>query len=84
MGASVSDDGHDAPPTCAPEASRTAKGTPLITVLPIERGEAIASVLAVRTEAFDAEAEATQFLVLMTRGSFVKKTPLAAFASISR
>jgi len=59
-----------------PLASRTAKGTPVVQLLPIPREEQITSVLQVT-----AFAEEVQ-LVMLTCGGFIKRTPLSAFANI--
>jgi DNA gyrase subunit A len=59
-----------------PVCSRAAKGTPVVQLLPIPREEQITSLLAV--SAFD---DATQLLML-TRGGFIKRTRLSAFANI--
>ncbi|QEY30989.1 DNA gyrase subunit A [Synechococcus sp. RSCCF101] len=59
-----------------PICSRTAKGTPVVQLLPIPREEAITSVLAV------SEFEADVHLLMLTRGGFIKRTPLSAFANI--
>jgi len=59
-----------------PVCSRTARGTPVVQLLPIPREEAITSLLAV--SAFD---DAVQ-LVMLTSGGFIKRTRLSAFANI--
>jgi len=59
-----------------PISSRTAKGTPVVQLLPIPREEAITSLLAVSE--FDADVQ----LLMLTRGGFIKRTPLSAFANI--
>jgi DNA gyrase subunit A len=59
-----------------PLSSRAAKGTPIVQLLPIPRDEAITSLLAV--SAFEDEVQ----LVMLTRGGFIKRTPLSAFANI--
>mmetsp|Transcript_23829 Transcript_23829/g.56251 ORF Transcript_23829/g.56251 Transcript_23829/m.56251 type:complete len:1080 (+) Transcript_23829:22-3261(+) len=60
-----------------PKASRTAKGSPLPSVLPIEIGQVVTAVLPVQE--FDTES----FLVLATKQGMIKKTPLNAFEKIS-
>merc|ERR1712093_364283 len=60
-----------------PQCSRTAKGTPIVQLLPIPREEAITSLLSVSS--FDDE----NYLLMLTRGGFIKRTPLSAFSKIS-
>ena len=59
-----------------PLCSRSAKGTPVVQLLPIPREEAITSLLSVR--AFDD----TMQLVMLTSGGYIKRTRLSAFANI--
>lgn len=59
-----------------PLCSRTAKGTPIVQLLPIPREEAITSLLSV--SAFDDDAQ----LLMLTGGGYVKRTPLSGFANI--
>ncbi|WP_269606293.1 DNA gyrase subunit A [Prochlorococcus marinus] len=59
-----------------PQCSRTAKGTPIVQLLPIPREEAITSLLSVST--FDDE----NYLLMLTRGGYIKRTPLSAFSKI--
>jgi DNA gyrase subunit A len=59
-----------------PVASRTAKGIPLVQMLPIPREEKITSVVPV--DAFTDN----EYLVMLTTKGFVKKTALAAFSNI--
>jgi len=59
-----------------PLCSRTAKGTPIVQLLPIPREEQITSLLAVSEFAEDA------VLVMLTSGGFIKRTRLSAFANI--
>ena len=59
-----------------PIASRAAKGTPVVQLLPIPREEQITSLLAV--SAFEEDVQ----LVMLTSGGFIKRTPLSAFANI--
>ena len=60
------------------ESSRTAKGTALVNVVPVDLKDDITALLAV--EKF----EPKQFLVMASRHGVVKKTPLEAFASIRK
>lgn len=59
-----------------PQCSRTAKGTPIVQLLPIPREEAITSLLSVTS--FDDET----YLLMLTRGGFIKRTPLSSFSKI--
>ena len=59
-----------------PQCSRTAKGTPIVQLLPIPREEAITSLLSVTS--FDEDT----FLLMLTKGGFIKRTPLSAFSKI--
>ncbi|MBU6229730.1 MAG: DNA gyrase subunit A [Cyanobacteria bacterium REEB459] len=59
-----------------PEGSRAARGVPMVQMLPIPVEESITSVLAVR------EFSDEDYLVMLTRGGYVKKTTLSAFSNI--
>ncbi|NJM66245.1 MAG: DNA gyrase subunit A [Acaryochloris sp. RU_4_1] len=59
-----------------PVSSRTARGVPLVQLLPIPRQEKITSVIPV------SEFSEDEYLVMMTVGGFIKKTALAAFSNI--
>ncbi|ELR98265.1 DNA topoisomerase (ATP-hydrolyzing) subunit A [Gloeocapsa sp. PCC 73106] len=59
-----------------PIASRIARGTPIIQMLPIDTGEKITSMVAV-TEFTD-----DQYLIMLTRQGLIKKTALSAFSHI--
>jgi len=59
-----------------PVGSRTAKGTPVVQLLPIPREEQITSLLAV--SAFEDNIQ----LLMLTSGGFIKRTRLSAFANI--
>ncbi|MEB3172552.1 MAG: DNA gyrase subunit A, partial [Cyanobacteriota bacterium] len=59
-----------------PISSRSAKGTPIVQLLPIPREEQITSLLAVSEFAEDA------VLVMLTSGGYIKRTRLSAFANI--
>lgn len=58
-----------------PEASRTAKGTAIINLLPIEQGEKITAVIPVK------EFKEEQFMFMATNKGTVKKTNLTDFDS---
>ncbi len=57
-----------------PEASRTARGRPIVNLLPLEEGERINAVLPVREFSED------YYLFFATAGGTVKKTPLSEFS----
>ncbi len=59
-----------------PQCSRSAKGTPVVQLLPIPREEAITSLLALSS--FDEDT----YLLMLTKGGFIKRTSLAAFSKI--
>jgi len=59
-----------------PMCSRTARGTPIVQLLPIPREELITSLLAVG--AFEDDL----VLVMLTSGGYIKRTRLSAFANI--
>ena len=59
-----------------PLSSRTAKGTPSVQLLPIPREEEITSLLSV--ESFEND----NYLLMLTKGGFIKRTPLSAFSKI--
>jgi DNA gyrase subunit A len=59
-----------------PAASRTAKGLPLVQMLPIPRHEKITSVVPV------SEFSDNEYLVMLTQKGFIKKTALTAFSHI--
>lgn len=59
-----------------PAASRTSRGTPIVQMLPIPRDEKITSIVPV------SEFSSDEYLVMLTRGGFIKKTELAAFSNI--
>ncbi|HEY8449343.1 MAG TPA: DNA gyrase C-terminal beta-propeller domain-containing protein, partial [Bacillota bacterium] len=61
-----------------PEASRTARGTALVNLIEVEKGEHITTVMPVRD--FDDE----HAVLMATRQGIVKKTNLAEFAHIRR
>ena len=57
-----------------PQAGRTARGKPIVNLLPLEEGERINAVLPVREFAED------KFVFMATTNGTVKKTPLSGFA----
>ncbi len=59
-----------------PAASRTARGTPLVQMLPISKEEKITSIVPV------IEFSEDQFLIMLTAKGNIKKTALSAFKSI--
>lgn len=60
-----------------PTGSRTAKGTPIPSVLPIKSGDIVNSFLPVSDFSED------EFIVLVTECGWIKKTPLAAFDKLT-
>ncbi len=59
-----------------PQCSRSAKGTPVVQLLPIPREEAITSLLSVSS--FDDDNQ----LLMLTKGGFIKRTSVSAFSKI--
>ncbi len=59
-----------------PIGSRTSRGTPIVQMLPIPREEKITSVVPVT------EFTSDEYLVMLTKGGYIKKTELAAFSNI--
>jgi DNA gyrase subunit A len=59
-----------------PQCSRTAKGTPVVQLLPIPREELITSLLAVSEFNDDTD------LLMLTQGGYIKRTRLSAFSNI--
>jgi DNA gyrase subunit A len=59
-----------------PSSSRTARGVPIVQMLPIPRDEKITSMVPV------SEFSSDEYLVMLTKGGFIKKTELAAFSNI--
>jgi DNA gyrase subunit A len=67
---------YSVPAYRVPICSRTAKGTPIVQLLPIPREEAITSLVSV--SAFDDDVQ----LLMLTSGGYVKRTRLSAFSNI--
>ena len=59
-----------------PQCSRSAKGTPVVQLLPIPREESITSLLSVSS--FDDD----KHLLMLTKGGFIKRTSVSAFSKI--
>jgi DNA gyrase subunit A len=59
-----------------PAGSRTSRGVPIVQMLPIPRDEKITSVVPVSEFTND------EYLVMLTKGGYIKKTELAAFSNI--
>jgi DNA gyrase subunit A len=57
-----------------PQASRGSRGKPIVNLLPLEEGERINAVLAIKDYAEDS------FVFMATSGGTVKKTPLSQFS----
>ena len=58
-----------------PLASRTARGRPIVNILPLESDERITAILPVR------EYEDDKFIIMATASGTVKKTPLTAYSN---
>ena len=61
-----------------PEFSRTAKGLPIINLLPIEQGEKINSIVSI------SQNEDFKYLFFATKNGIVKKTPIEEFNNIRK
>ena len=62
-----------------PDASRTAKGTPIQNILEaMQAGERLTALVALR------DTSSAEHLVMATRKGFIKKTPLAEYANVRR
>lgn len=59
-----------------PAASRTARGVPIVQMLPISHAEKITSIVPV------SEFTENEYLVMLTRRGYIKKTTIAAFSNI--
>lgn len=59
-----------------PQASRTARGKPIVNILPLEEGERITAILPV------SEFSEDKFIFMATGDGTVKKTSLASFANV--
>lgn len=59
-----------------PVASRTARGVPIVQMLPISHEEKITSIIAVSEFTDD------EYLVMLTQKGYIKKTQLSAFSNI--
>lgn len=59
-----------------PAASRTSRGAPIVQMLPIPKEEKITSIVPV------SEFTSDEYLVMLTKGGYIKKTELAAFSNI--
>ncbi len=59
-----------------PAGSRTSRGVPIVQMLPVPQNEKITSVVPV------SEFTSDEYLVMLTRGGYIKKTELAAFSNI--
>jgi DNA gyrase subunit A len=61
-----------------PEGGRTARGLPIVNVLPIGQDESVTAVIPVTK--FDEES----YLIMLTRNAFIKKVQLSDFGNIRR
>ena len=64
-----------------PEASRTAKGTPIVNLLQLQTGEFVTAAFPIGK---DVGGEDEGYLVLCTRNGVIKKTPLSDFSNIRK
>ena len=55
-----------------PEASRTARGTAIVNILPLEQGESVTAVVTTR------EFESSEYLMMVTRNGTIKRIPFIA------
>ncbi len=62
-----------------PSHSRTARGVPIVQMLPIGSDEKITSIIAYKEEQV---ATSPYYLIMLTEKGYIKKTPLAAFKNI--
>jgi DNA gyrase subunit A len=61
-----------------PDASRQARGTALVNLLTLPPGEVITAVMPVR------KLKTEEFLVMVTKKGYIKKTPLSDFGNVRR
>lgn len=61
-----------------PEAGRNAKGTPIINLLELEKGEEISAVIPVKNF------EENEYLVMVTKSGVIKKTPAQNYNNIRK
>ena len=61
-----------------PEASRTARGTAIVNVLPLEAGESVTAVVTTR------EFQADEYLMMVTRNGTIKRMPFNALKTNRR
>lgn len=61
-----------------PEGGRTAKGLPIINLIPIEQGERITAVIPISEFSDD------KFLIFLTKKAFIKKIELSHFSAIRK
>jgi DNA gyrase subunit A len=59
-----------------PVGSRTARGVPIVQMLPIPKGEKITSLVSVQ------EFTENDYLIMLTRKGYIKKTALSAFSNV--
>jgi DNA gyrase subunit A len=59
-----------------PAGSRTSRGVPIVQMLPIPKEEKITSIVPV------SEFTSDEYLVMLTKGGYIKKTELSAFTNI--
>ena len=63
-----------------PESGKTAKGTNIVNILPVEQEERIQAMI--HTRSMDVEEKENHFLVMVTRNGTVKRLPVVALKNI--
>ena len=61
-----------------PSSGKTARGTNIVNILPVEPGEAVSAMIHTR----DVETELSRYLVMVTRKGTVKRLPVSALRNI--
>ena len=61
-----------------PASGKTARGTNIVNILPVEPGEAVSAMIHTR----DVETELSRYLVMVTRNGTVKRLPVSALRNI--
>ena len=61
-----------------PDAGRTAKGTPIVNLIPVEKGETIQAIIPIRTF------EDAKYLIMCTKSGIIKKTRLELYRNLRK
>jgi DNA gyrase subunit A len=64
-----------------PEASRTSNGKAIVNMIKVEPGEKIEAMLTLNKDDLELE---DKYIIMGTRGGYIKKTPLVAFKNLRR